>query len=413
VKVIEPMEGASLAELLLSTMESFVLSLDKEQLSGAYLSSARRIIGELALFCGTEPASNPWQRRQDYLDRRGELRALEPFSKNYLQGHGRELSHFLRWLTALGDGKIEVAELPDELRRPLLDYLEHLVEERELVKKSIQNILRPTLELCRHLHTEGEGSFASLRIKHIDETVSTLVTAPLEDMLRRRQQVQNLNSCLRGFLRYLHERGLIKRDPSTAIISPPCYRASRVSQALSEQEVQSLLDSVDRGHAKGRRTYAIVMLITTYGLRPVDVSRLELDDLSWRNERIAIIQSKTRLPVTLPLLPEVAEALYEYLRHDRYRGVSWRHVFLSLTWPHRPLRPNAISEIVKGAMRAVAPPHAVARRLRQSAAVHLQRQGASLSTIQEILGHRIPETTQRYAVTDPVLLRQVLDEEER
>jgi site-specific recombinase XerD len=46
-------------------------------------------------------------------------------------------------------------------------------------------------------------------------------------------------------------------------------------------------------------------------------------------------------------------------------------------------------------------------------ATHLLRQGEALSSIQEVLGHRTAETTQRYAVTDVVLLRQVLEESER
>ena len=46
-------------------------------------------------------------------------------------------------------------------------------------------------------------------------------------------------------------------------------------------------------------------------------------------------------------------------------------------------------------------------------ATHLLRQGEALSSIQEVLGHRTAETTQRYALTDVVLLRQLLEESER
>jgi site-specific recombinase XerD len=53
------------------------------------------------------------------------------------------------------------------------------------------------------------------------------------------------------------------------------------------------------------------------------------------------------------------------------------------------------------------------KHLRATVATHLLRQGEALSSIQEVLGHRTAETTQRYAVTDVVLLRQVLEESER
>jgi site-specific recombinase XerC len=48
-----------------------------------------------------------------------------------------------------------------------------------------------------------------------------------------------------------------------------------------------------------------------------------------------------------------------------------------------------------------------------SVATHLLRSAVALGTVQDILGHRTPETTQRYAVTDPEMLRRVLDEAAR
>lgn len=182
------------------------------------------------------------------------------------------------------------AELSQGVRQPLLEYLDHLAHERQLVKNTIKWIFRTNWTLCRHLAKAGHNSFARLRITHLDEVVSSLVSAPRDDLLRRRQQVQARHSELRGFLRYLHRRGLVGRDLASALISPPCYRASKPPTVPSEEQVQSLLESVDRRNAQGRRCYAILLLMTTYGLRPVDVSRLRLDDLHWREQRIGLVQ---------------------------------------------------------------------------------------------------------------------------
>jgi integrase/recombinase XerD len=243
--------------------------------------------------------------------------------------------------------------------------------------------------------------------------VSALISAPHDDLLRRRQQVQELNSFLRGFLRFLRRRDLVSQNLVSALISPPCYRASTPPTVLSEKQMQTLIESVDRGDSWGRRCYAMLLLLTTYGLRPIDVSRLQLDSLHWREERVALVQNKTGCALTLPLLPEVAAALYEYLRQDRVPGLSHRQVFVSLNWPHGPLTSGTVSKVVAKALSKAGFCWARAKHLRASVATHLLRQGEALSTIQEVLGHRTVETTRRYAVTDLEILREVLEESQR
>ncbi len=305
------------------------------------------------------------------------------------------------------------AELPGGLRQPLVEYLGHLVHERGLVKSSIKSTLRVNLALCRQLAEVGHNGFARLRAAQLDQLVESLLRAPREDLLRRRQQVQGVHSRLRGFLRYLHQRGLLDRDLGSVLISPPCYGARKPPTVLSQQQVRSLLTSANRGNARGRRCYAIVLLMTTYGLRPVDVSQLRLDALHWRKGQLALVQSKTGRVLTLPLLPKVVAGLYDYLRQDRVPGLVHRRVFVSLNWPHRPLRPAAVSAIVAGAFREAGLGWGCARQLRATVATHLLRQGEALSTIQELLGHVCVETTQRYAMVDVELLREVLEDLER
>jgi len=302
--------------------------------------------------------------------------------------------------------------LPPGLRQPLLEYLEYLICDRALSQPSIESSLRTNLALCRKLAEVG-SSFSSLRVSQIDEVVSSLLRAPVHDLLRRRQQVRGHHGRMRGLLRYLYRRGIVDRDLAPALISPPCYRASTPPSVLSEHQVQTLLDSVDRLRPQGRRRYAIVSLMTTYGLRPVDVCRLALDDVRWRDHRITLVQSKTGRALVLPLVPQVAAALKQYLSNDRPPGLASRQVFVSLLWPHHPLRSAAISADVAGALAGCGLRWACARYLRATVATHLLRQGEGLSTIQEMLGHRTAETTQRYAVTDLEMLRQVLEETER
>ena len=304
-------------------------------------------------------------------------------------------------------------ELPRGLRQPLVEYLEHLVYERELNRASLRGILRSTRALCRLAADKGLESFHALEVGVLDEVVAALVSAPADDLLRRREQVRARHSELRGFLRYLHRRGHLRRELAAVLISPPCYRASRPPTVLTQAQLRRLLASVDRDAPRGRRRYAVLLLMSTYGLRPVDVARLRLEAIDWRQERIVLVQSKTGGVLTLPLLAEVAQALYAYLRQERSPQAPHRQVFLASYWPHRPLRAPTIAREVNKALRAAELGWASARHLRSSVATHLLRQGEALSTIQDVLGHRTPETTVRYASADVELLRQVLEESER
>ena len=98
---------------------------------------------------------------------------------------------------------------PRGLRDPLLDYLAHLVHERGLAKSTIKTRLSTNRALCRLLAEQGMDSFGRLTVKQLDWVVSALVTAPTDDLLRRRQQVRLRHSNMRDFLRYLYRLELI------------------------------------------------------------------------------------------------------------------------------------------------------------------------------------------------------------
>lgn len=426
------MSGPSLAELLLYTGPEFVRWLERQ----CSVRRPERIIREYAQFCEGQEEANPWQLREKYLARAYGVGRYRPVRAAvtqrhliWLEQHGhlpagmavlesrreeaeRTTEHrsaWLKWLVSKVD-----RQLPEGLHQPLLDYLKYLVYQRGLVKNSLKAILSTNLALCRQMVSTGQVCFAQLDASTLDRVVWSLLTAPpeREHLLRRRQQIQAQHSRLRGFLRHLQRRGLLSRDLAQGLISPPCYQAARPTTVLTQQQVRSLLETVDRDNTQGRRLYAILVLMTTYGLRPIDISRLSLDALHWRRGQLAIVQKKTGRTLTLPLLPEVVAALSNYLR-DRVPGLVHRRVFVSFNWPHACLDSKLISLLVTRALRKAGIGWACPRHLRATVATHLLRQGEGHSIIQQVLGHCSAETTQRYAVTDVELLRQVLEESER
>jgi len=116
--------------------------------------------------------------------------------------------------------------------------------------------------------------------------------------------------------------------------------------------------------------------------------------MEWRAQKLRIGCSKTKTPLLLPLTAEVEAALIQYLRRDRL-AFAYREVFLRVRAPEGPLLPSAVTEAFQGwVRRAGLPiPYQGPHCLRHSLAVHLLRQGTSLKTIGDLLGHRSWEST--------------------
>ena len=135
------------------------------------------------------------------------------------------------------------------------------------------------------------------------------------------------NACgvLRVFLRYLYRQRILKKDLSPAIGHPRAYRLSGIPRSIGWDQIQRVLELVDRRTPTGRRDYAILLLLVTYGLRAREITAITLDDIDWRNERLKVPERKAGHSTAYPLSPVVGEAILSYLCGDlRPRAASGR-----------------------------------------------------------------------------------------
>ncbi len=221
--------------------------------------------------------------------------------------------------------------------------------------------------------------------------------------------MQKVSAVLRSFLKFLATEGAVPPGLAEHIESPRQYRGERLPRALSWEDVLRLLRSVDRSTAKGRRDYAMLLLIATYGLRVGEVARLELDDIAWRDRHIRIPRPKIGTSLLLPLTDEVASALLDYLRHDRPESI-YRRVFLRVREPQGPIESTAICDAFDAwaARAGIRLPHlGGAHCIRHALAMHLLRQATPIKTIGDLLGHRSVESTGVYLRLDVEDLRDV------
>jgi integrase len=207
-------------------------------------------------------------------------------------------------------------------------------------------------------------------------------------------------SSLRAFLRFLHATGRMRSELASAVQAPCIRRGARLPRALPWPSVIRLLRAIDRGSRVGRRDYALVLLMATYGMGAGEVTSITLDDLDWQHGTLRVQRPKTGVPIVLPLLPAVARALVAYLRRGRPRSTPCRRLFVSMTGAHAALTSSsAVRHIVQKHARSAGLPHngLGSHTLRHSHATRQINAGAPVPVVSDILGHRSPAVLSTYA----------------
>ena len=210
-------------------------------------------------------------------------------------------------------------------------------------------------------------------------------------------------SALRAFLRYLYLEGTLDKDLSTTALTVTGRRRSPLPSGITHRDAKLLLDSCDRRRNRGRRDFAVLVVLVRLGLRASEVAGLTLDDIDWRAGEITVHGKGGRID-RLPLPSEVGEAIAAYLRRGRPHG-ECRRLFLRATAPIGPIGRGGISSVVRRACRAAGLPEVGAHRLRHTAASEMLAAGAPLEEIGQVLRHASALSTATYARVDLVSLR--------
>jgi integrase len=152
-----------------------------------------------------------------------------------------------------------------------------------------------------------------------------------------RKTVAGICSTIRAYLRFLYSTGRLKTDLAASVVSPAIRPLERPHRTLPWTDVRRLLDAVDRRSRCGKRDYALLLLMSTYGLGAGEVIHLTLDDVDWQAMTLRIVRPKTGVEFMLPMMPAIAQALASYLRHRRPPHCSDRSVFVTMRVPHHRL----------------------------------------------------------------------------
>ncbi len=204
------------------------------------------------------------------------------------------------------------------------------------------------------------------------------------------------------FLRFLFENGYTRHNYSNLIQ----YRKNNSPHptVYSIDEITAVENSLDRTTPAGIRNYAIILLLSRYGIRSSDIAALSFENIDFINNRIRFLQQKTGEPWESELFSEVKDALENYIRNVRPEIIGCSRIFVTLGIPYRPLDCFSINTMVwmqfERSDIQIAERRHGSRAFRSSMASNMINDNVSTEIVRRVLGHGTKHAIKHYARID-------------
>jgi integrase/recombinase XerD len=218
---------------------------------------------------------------------------------------------------------------------------------------------------------------------------------------------------LKTFFSYLLNQDLSRANQYQKISHITMKRQPyRPVEYLTEDEMQAVLESIDRKSAQGVRDYAIFLLLYNTGARVQELCDLRMEDLRLEKPYFAILTGKGQKTRQVPLWNGTVQAVLDYIARGRGRESE---DFLFIGKRAERLSRFGIRYLLQAQVkRAVPRCKSLARKrvgphtLRHTTAMHLLQSGVDIAVIKAWLGHVDLNTTHGYVEIDMKMKEKAL-----
>ncbi|MGC8781195.1 MAG: tyrosine recombinase XerC [Anaerolineae bacterium] len=290
-------------------------------------------------------------------------------------------------------------------------YITYLTAERGASPHTIANYRREIAELAEFARGQGITAWEQVTPALLRQWLAALHKRGLAkaSIARRLSEV-------RAFYTYLHGQKLVETNPARAVSAPRLPQ--RLPRPLSQEEVKALLAAPDPTTPQGQRDRAMLELLYAGGLRVSELLMLDVGDVDLAQAEVRVLGKGAKERIVLIGRPAV-EAVRAYLADGRERLLAAgradrsgrRPTALFLNRFGERLSVSMFTRTLHEYARQAGIEHEVTpHMLRHSFATHMLDGGADLRSVQELMGHESPATTQIYThVSQPHLRATVLN----
>jgi site-specific recombinase XerD len=281
------------------------------------------------------------------------------------------------------------------MRRELADFLDYCRLERRLAPMTCCAYERDVGAGIAFLAREGIVTVSDVRPAHLRRFLADEATRRPAPSSQARTV-----AALKCFFRFLLENEEIDRDPALVLRTPK--KRETLPDVLDRSELARLLDATERDDVwerkhvgKRERDRLLLALFAYAGLRRSELLGLDWADVDLERRLLKVRKAKGGRQRIVPIHPALEPLFIDYLQvraHDPepalFVGVQGRRLSQTIMTQTflRYARAAGVTE------RKRVTPHT----LRHVFASELLRAGANIRQIQELLGHKHLDSTQRY-----------------
>ncbi|WP_455672709.1 site-specific tyrosine recombinase XerD [Phocaeicola sp.] len=291
----------------------------------------------------------------------------------------------------------------EKTNKILAKYKQYLKLEKSLSNNTVEAYLTDLDKLLAFLTLENITPL-EVKLENLEA-----FSAGLHDIgIHPRSQARILSG-VRSFYRFLIIEDYLEADPTELLESPQI--GFKLPEVLTIDEIDRLIEGIDRGTKEGQRNRAILETLYSCGLRVSELCNLKLSDLYF-DEGFIKVEGKGSKQRLVPISPRAIKEIKLYFPDRSQMKIKPEFedfAFISNFGKNisRIMVFHIIKELANriGLKKKISP-----HTFRHSFATHLLEGGANLRAIQCMLGHESIGTTEIYTHIDRNMLRSEIIE---
>ncbi len=291
------------------------------------------------------------------------------------------------------------------MKKMIEEYLKYLKNVRNYSSHTISSYESDLLSWSEYLDNK------KINYLHVNKDEILGYLKYLDDNKYTNTSIARQIASFRGFYKYLEDNKYISTNPFLRIHNPKLKR--KLPNTLNYEEIRKLLDDVELKTPRDYMEHAIFELLYASGIRVSELVNLEEKNIDFKEMTIRVLGKGNKERIVF--FGEYArDALLNYLKYRSELNIK-NNKYLFLNNKGGQLSRNSVYEILKNRVDKLSIGHPVSpHTLRHTFATDMLQNGASIRTVQELLGHEKLSTTQIYThLTEDYLRKEYLDKMQR